>query len=39
MNEKDDLMEQDKTRLISFADLKSFCKQVYQGVGVPEDEA
>ncbi len=26
-------------RHISFADLKSFCKQVYQRVGVPDDEA
>jgi len=26
-------------QLISFADLKSFCKQVYQKAGVPEDEA
>jgi LDH2 family malate/lactate/ureidoglycolate dehydrogenase len=32
-------MENNKVRLISFADLKSFCKQVYQRVGVPDDEA
>jgi LDH2 family malate/lactate/ureidoglycolate dehydrogenase len=32
-------MENNMPRLISFADLKSFCKQVYQRVGVPDDEA
>ncbi|MDI7260617.1 MAG: 4-hydroxyphenylacetate 3-hydroxylase C-terminal domain-containing protein, partial [Thermodesulfobacteriota bacterium] len=32
-------MENNKSRLISFADLKNFCKQVYQRVGVPDDEA
>jgi LDH2 family malate/lactate/ureidoglycolate dehydrogenase len=32
-------MQNEKTRLISFADLKSFCKQVYEKTGVPEDEA
>lgn len=32
-------MENNKSRLISFAGLKSFCKQVYQRVGVPDDEA
>lgn len=32
-------MENNKSQLISFADLKSFCKQVYQRVGVPDDEA
>lgn len=32
-------MENNKSRLISFNDLKSFCKQVYQRVGVPDDEA
>jgi L-2-hydroxycarboxylate dehydrogenase (NAD+) len=32
-------MENNEYRLISFADLKSFCKQVYKKVGVPDDEA
>ena len=32
-------MENHKLRLISFNDLRSFCKQIYQGAGVPEDEA
>jgi LDH2 family malate/lactate/ureidoglycolate dehydrogenase len=32
-------MKNNIQQLISFADLKNFCKQVYQKVGVPEDEA
>jgi LDH2 family malate/lactate/ureidoglycolate dehydrogenase len=32
-------MEDGKSPLISFADLKSFCKQVYERAGVPEEEA
>ncbi len=32
-------MKNNKSRLISFTDLKKFCKQVYKRVGVPEDEA
>ena len=31
-------MKGDTIRLISFADLKSFCKQIYQRAGVPDDE-
>jgi LDH2 family malate/lactate/ureidoglycolate dehydrogenase len=32
-------MGKDKSNLISFDNLKSFCQQVYRRVGVPDDEA
>ncbi len=32
-------MENNKPYLISFNNLKSFCKQIYRRVGVPDDEA
>lgn len=32
-------MTADQTRLIQFADLRDFCQQAYEAVGVPTDEA